>query len=558
MKSKRKHRDERLRPTGTQKRRSNWARRLTAIEWTVALIATGVAVTLNLAFLVHAGALWRDEVNSVNSAAAPSLSEMWRLTEFESFPLAWTLLLRGWMEIGAGASDAGLRLFGVFGGLTIPAAIWFAARRLGRAVPLVSLALVAVNPEVTRWGASVRAWGVGTSLIIAAFVLMWDVLERPMRGQVLRATIAVVLSVQCVYQNGVLVAAVVAGWLAVALVRREWKRALVPLGIGALAAVSLLPYAALLRRRADWNALSQVPLTPTDVLTKGWEVIAASGTFVGLCWIAVVSTGLVWAIVRTRSVLRSSGTDTSRDLGIYAATVLIASIIGVGLFYLAFSFPTQPWYYIGLTGLVAVSAEAALGSALGGTIAGRTALTVSALCILTTGFSSARASMAERQTNLDVVATQLRTQAQPGDLVLVTPCFYGVTFGRYYTSGASVMTIPPLDDTRVHRYDLLKQKMLSADPIGPVLTRIRKVLESGGRVWLVGRLLAPAELTPTKLPPPPLPGTNWHSLPYEQTWSLQVVAFLKAHAQAIHPIPVTVKGGRFESGGISVIQGWHE
>src|SRR5580765_75186 len=143
---------------------------LVLAERVVSLSAAAAAIFFYGVALAHGGALWRDEINSLGSAGAPTLSEMWRLQEFESFPIGWLLVLRAWIAVGLGATDFSLRLFGALGGLALPAAIWFALRRLTRSAPLASLALVAVNPEIVRWTSSVRAWGVGAALAIVAMV----------------------------------------------------------------------------------------------------------------------------------------------------------------------------------------------------------------------------------------------------------------------------------------------------------------------------------------------------------------------------------------------------
>jgi hypothetical protein len=176
-----------------------------------------MAVFLHVTFLSHAGALWRDEVNGVTTATAPTLADVWRLAEFSSYPLLYTFVLRAWTSIGAFGTDAGLRALGMLGGLTLPAAVWFAARRLGRGVPLVGVALIAVNPEVIRWSASVHAWGLGTSLVVVAGVLVWQASGTPTRRNLLLAGVASIACVQCLYQNAVLLAAILSVGLAVVL-----------------------------------------------------------------------------------------------------------------------------------------------------------------------------------------------------------------------------------------------------------------------------------------------------------------------------------------------------
>ena len=86
----------------------------------------GLAALLSLAwiifrirFFLHAGALWRDEVNSVDLSTSPQISDIWHNLQYDSFPMLWHLLLRYWIRSGIGASDRGIRLLGLLAGLGI-------------------------------------------------------------------------------------------------------------------------------------------------------------------------------------------------------------------------------------------------------------------------------------------------------------------------------------------------------------------------------------------------------------------------------------------------------
>src|SRR5207249_773214 len=65
----------------------NKRRTIEPIEWCVPALPLGVAIVLHIRFLGHANALWRDEINSINLASMPSLADVWRFSEFDSFPL---------------------------------------------------------------------------------------------------------------------------------------------------------------------------------------------------------------------------------------------------------------------------------------------------------------------------------------------------------------------------------------------------------------------------------------------------------------------------------------
>jgi len=520
---------------------------LQRLEWLVALLATLAAVVLSLEFSRHAGAFWRDEVNSLNVALAPSLAELWRLMEFESGPALWTLLLRVWAAAVGGSSDAALRMFGVLGGLALPAAVWFAGLRLGRGAPVVSLALLAVNPEVIRWSASLRPWGLGAALAVVALVLVREAGAEPGRRRVLLAALCAVLSVQCVYQNAVLLAASIAGAVAVALVERRWRSASVAVGIGLVAALSLSIYLPTLGRIGEWSMLNQAPVTLGLLAPRGGAVFAASGSLVLAGWLAFL--GLALGLGGWRALRR----DDRDGVVLFALVTALAAVVGFALFLLQVRYLTQPWYYVGLLAVVAVCAEAALAASLRAPVL-RVGL---ALAVMLAGLPGAWSSLRARQTNLDAIAAYLETHATRGDLVVANPWYYAITLGRYYHGEAEVSAIPPLEDLRVHRFDLLKRQMASATAMAPLEARVREVLEAGGQVWIVGGIAAPPRGRPPRsLSPPPLPSSGWAADPYRLVWTFQLGALVAAHAEASTPVPIDVPGGPFEGAGLVLIRGW--
>ena len=51
----------------------------------LAVIGTAVAIYLHILFAMNAGALWRDEVNSLEVATMRTFAEMWASLSFDSF-----------------------------------------------------------------------------------------------------------------------------------------------------------------------------------------------------------------------------------------------------------------------------------------------------------------------------------------------------------------------------------------------------------------------------------------------------------------------------------------
>src|SRR5438552_17971143 len=160
------------------------------IPWVVALAASGLALLFHVVFMLHAGALWRDEVNTAQFATFPSLAELWASLKYDPFPLLSTLTLRLWTWVRWGESDFGLRVFGLLVGAAGLAALWFSARVLGHSVPLISVALLGFTPPVVRYGDSIRPYGIGMVFMPLSFGLTGQATVRPRPRAVLAAASA--------------------------------------------------------------------------------------------------------------------------------------------------------------------------------------------------------------------------------------------------------------------------------------------------------------------------------------------------------------------------------
>lgn len=501
-------------------------RTLGRIEWSAGLLALAAAVLGSCLVAAHGGALWRDEVNSVNTALAPSFAEFARDAEFDSFPLLWLSLLRAWLAL-AGAGDVGLRCFGLLGGLALFAALTFAALRLGRRPALLGMALLAVNPAILVSASALRAWGLGAALGILALVLVFEATRAPSPRRIALAALFAVLGVQCVFQNPVLLAALCGGAMASALFAGHPRRALVPLGIGAVAALSLLPYLPLFLRVGEWRALAHVPLSLLDLAGRAFAVFTASGPLVLATWGAFFVLALAAGVACVRDRQAES---ERRALVLGALVTVVCASAGLLVFLKLVGHPTEPWYFLGAVALLAACGEIALARS---TDARAPRLAVAALTVLVLAFGLPRVlgTLRQPQTNVDAIARELEANASPRDLVIVNPWVYAISFARYYDGRAPFTTIPPLPDHRLHRYDRVREIMQREDPTAPLRARVEAVLQSGGRVWIVGGLSAPPPgQAPPRLPPPPLPDTGWNAEPYETAWSMELSALLRRHA----------------------------
>lgn len=524
------------------------------IAASTAALGTVLAAALQVWFGFHAGALWRDEVTSVEIATMRTLSELWANLAFESFPALFVVLLRIMAGGPASVSDPQLRVFGVLIGLLILGALWLNARWLRFRWPLISLALLGFNPMVIRYGESIRAYGLGIVLMLVSLGAMWRFAESPTRRRAIIAAIAAVLSVQCLYYNAVLLFAVCLGACAVTLRRRDFRSALVVLGIGALAAVSLIPYVPTIQRVSAWSFIWKVPFTASAVWRKLSETLGASNGFSVWIWLVLFAMALLLGVA---ALLR--GREYGSDRVLFALVTLIAGTLAYAGFLKVLNYLTQPWYYIAFLAFAATCMETLL-AVLGTTRALLARATFALLFIALSGYPTF-AALRARQTNIDLVAARLETLSTRGDLIVLNPFPYGISFQRYYHGVATYRAVPPLADLRSHRADLLKEQMMSAAPMEPLLEELEETLRTGHTVWLIGGLdfLAPGA-SPLVVPPGFDSPAGWVGGNFYKAWSEQAGSLLQKHAQQFERIqvPLAQPVVHYENVALSAFRGWRQ
>jgi hypothetical protein len=566
-------------------------------------LESGAAALLGLLALwahalrfVHAGGLWRDEAALVGYATLPSsLGEVWRLFPRESFPMPVVAALRLYTQL-AGAGDQALRGLGMAVGLAIAAALWLAARSTGRTLPLLSLALVGVNAAFVVFGDSIRGYGLGSLFVVLCFAALWRLLAHPGPAAAAASLLAAIGAVQSLFGNVALVAALCAAAGIAALWSGRRRVAVAALGIAIAAALSLLPYAAPLHAARSWTILVSHPIDPLQIV---WVLAAVLGP-AAPAWLALVGLGLagvVWRLARRR---RQAAAPAAREAGLgavagaaegevpaegeaagegetspaaplrdrrdrqdnaprlFGALAIALGIVAHLLFLALLSYTPRAWYDLPLLALVGCALEPLLADLCRARWA-RLARLALALALAAALLLSGLPRLRMRMTNADLVARRLAQEASSGDLVLVSPWHFGISFDRYYRGPASWMTLPQVADHHMHRYDLLKERLAASRPIDDVLERARQALAGGHRVWLVGELRVPP---PGRPPPvvPPAPSTpwGWDDLPYGISWELQLGALLRDHAASLRAVPVVSADpiSPLENMRLAVADGW--
>jgi hypothetical protein len=402
-----------------------------------------------------------------------------------------------------------------------------------------------------RAGDSLRAYGLGSALAVFVLAVIWRLTCRPSLATFSCAVVVAVLSVQSLYQNAFLLFAVCCGGFMLCAVERRWRDMLPLFGVGAAAAVSLLPYVPLIVRAQDWYII----MKPGFRFSHGWKQLAvATGSpltvftwiWVALCMGALAAAIYVLFLRRDRL--------PGRSLILFAGTSLVLGAVGYAFFLKLTEYPTQPWNYAPLMAFSAVCLDAVF---LTSSRWVQPAAMVLAALTTSMTFLFELPAVKCRQTNVDLIAARFSTEVAPNDYVIVNPWYCGTTFNRYYKAAAPWTTLPPLEDYALQRYDLLKAKMQTKDPIAPVIDRITSTLQSGNRVWLVGNLPFTQEAIPEILPAPNNPW-GWYDVPYSFYWGIQVTQFLSVHCRhsAVVIAPSTNCVNPFENLPVVVVTGW--
>jgi predicted membrane-bound mannosyltransferase len=256
------------------------------IEWVIGVLITAAAVYLHWVNFRSAGALWRDEAGVVSIATMPTAHEMWSNVGHESCPILFPALLRAWF-FAVGGSDTAFRVFGFIVGLLMLGAVWLNGWFFHHSAPVVALGLLAVNASVVRWGDSLRAYGLASVLMLVTLAMIWCFARAPDLKRWLAAALGAVISVQCLFQNSFLLLAVCVAAAAVIARRQDFKNSLAALVIGLPAAISLLPYRAIIREARDWSLLSQIGFLPALIWTNLSGAMAPTVPWLRWLWIAL-------------------------------------------------------------------------------------------------------------------------------------------------------------------------------------------------------------------------------------------------------------------------------
>src|SRR2546430_13481632 len=135
------------------------------------------------------------------------------------------LAVREWSAAASlGNTDAFLRVLGLYVGLFLLLAFWFAGWMMRNGAPLLAVTLAGLNVTMVRAGDSLRGYGLGSALAVLTLAVIWRLSCRPSLGTFSCALAVAVLSVQSLYQNAFLLFAACCGGFVLCAVERRCGR----------------------------------------------------------------------------------------------------------------------------------------------------------------------------------------------------------------------------------------------------------------------------------------------------------------------------------------------
>jgi hypothetical protein len=526
---------------------------LSKISWLSALLVFLLLCGLHWHFRHTVGGFWRDEVNVINLSRSHSLTDMAK----DSFPLAMPLLLRLWAELGF--SEQNLRWLGCLIGIGVMGALGFSSWKLRGTAPWFGLILLGLNSTLIVYGDSLRAYGLGCLGIIFTVMVAGIFLRKPGWKNSGWLALIAVFSVQTLFHNAVLVAAICAGVALVCLRRRAWLNVLQVLVSGLIAALSLLPYFSNILLGQKTSETLRTGFDGSQLLSAYDEAFGFPLLKYCVIWSVLVLIVISWSVrILLRPPPQAEASQSNESLILFAGSTMVFALAGSLLLLRLAALTPQCWYLLPLMAVLtccldfAWPVEKPVYAAI---------LAVLVVFTVPLGIKADQHDLKYRFTNIDIWTQQMNQQVAPQDYIVVVRWFCGITFQYYFTGTNSWDTLPPVKDHHTHRYDLAKTQLQNPDALAPVFEKMTAALQGGHRVWVLDEhgwdLPPPGTPEYAPLPPPPLSKWGWSENPYTLVWISQVSHFLDNHSQRFFELKSPTEGQTIaEDMHLFVAEGW--
>lgn len=535
---------------------------ISRVELGMAALATLLLVILHIVCLMDNPALWRDEIAALNLSQVNSFKKFWELCEFDSSFAFWFVVLRSWTTV-FGSSDLSMRILGTGIGLALLGTCWWAARKFHCKYPLVTLSLFSLNSAVIYWGDTIRGYGLGTLLLLVMLCQIWSYTENPSWKRLLLAFLPALMAVHTLYYNCIFLFAICLGSAAVSWRTRNWRAILQILGMGFVCALTMLVYVDVIRRVGAWRSVVVSPLSMKFVIDLFNGAAGYAAYVLDFVWATLVPlTVIIFAVF---AVVKWKSGD--RPLSQRSLYLLVTYVVGLaGYFGLLFwhGYQPQPWHFVPILGFVIIPIETAMMDAVRRSEAGRKLRLYFVFAFWLLVFYSTFTLVESRRTSVDIATRQINEKAQPGDLVVVQPMYYGITFRHYHNSkaGDNWVAVPGMtgDELLVHRYDILRDLLYQKSPANKVLQQIDDTLKAGHTVWYVGTTLKlHKEMSIGPAPPPLTPTSKFGSGHHMQYWDKLFYRHFEDHAEKVTDLHVgSFNLYGFENAFLVSASGWQE
>jgi mannosyltransferase len=427
----------------------------------------GVVLVAGVVFFFYTrSALWLDEALTVNIARLP-LGKMHAALKQDGAPPLYYVLLHFWTAAFGTSNVASRALSGILmaGGVV---ATWFAARRfIGRTGAWIAVVVMIANPYTIRYATEARMYSLEILLVASGVIAFQRALEKPIAGRLAIVAVLVALIVYTQYWSFYLLAVVFAlvAWTAWRGERKQAaRRVLLAMVVGALAFTPWLPtfFYQRVHTGTPWGeaSLPGIPFGYTfrDFAggTSGTSADRQEGWVLFFALLPMLMLGVFGRPLDERRV--------EIDLHVPHETRLIAFLLGGGLVvaltlnYLAggaFQSRYSAIVFVFFILLVARGFTTLRDPrVLGGVL----------VVVVAFGFAGGVRNVVTQRTQAPEVASVLRHEAKPGDLVVYCPDQVGPAVHRLVQNGLREVVYPSFAPPAFIDWVDYKKRLAAADP----------------------------------------------------------------------------------------------
>ena len=500
-------------------------------------------VFLHIYRVSHAGGFWRDEISSIQVALSQNWKSLYNTQADDSFPLLNVTCIRIWNNIFNSSertisqADFIIRLYGMIAGLFLAWCVLTSRISKNSSFRQFSWTLFAISPVVIIWGDSLRAYALGTALIVLFLGNIFEISINKIlkKKYVIKSIILGILAVWALYGNAFLILAICMGGAAYPLLNCEWKKVVVIISIGLLAGMSMLLNIPTINKLIEIKDIAAHYISLKTIIYTLIKSISAGGVRFLYLWALGFS---ILFYITIYIIFWETLSKENEFIKRKAFFIFITSVSSAVLFIVYIKcvdqYP-QDWYYIPLCALQVCLIDAAVTLYKPNPKLLKAGLTITILIILSSAPNTLD-KLSIKMTNVDSVASELELVCRKNDLILISDQYNASTFLHYYKGFSDVQIYPPCS-----RYEMASSSripILSAikdgdNAIAPLLNKIKNTLQSGGTVWYVGDpSVFPLNSVPS-IPPNVIFQGVWKPGPFLYCWGAQTVNYLAINAAEI-------------------------